>query len=262
MNTIVFAEEQSRTFHVKLHTHETWELVYCVSGGGTFRLHDGRCIPYREGEIVAIPPDTPHENIGEEGFSNIHVNLANPTFPYRDVFKVQDQDGLLYHSFSAAGHYYAAHKIKKELILASLGDLIASCLVVFRSNTAFSEPVEQIRQEILKNYAVPGFALDEFIRTMPFHYDYLRKIFKKEVGMSPLEYMTGLRMKNAERLLTTEDVKDCSVGEIARRCGYENSLYFSRVYKKYYGCSPMQYIHKRREINTADPGRREAEWEE
>ena len=45
-----------------------------------------------------------------------------------------------------------------------------------------------------------SFALDEQIRAMPFHYDYLRKLFKKEMGMTPLEYLTRMRMKKAESL--------------------------------------------------------------
>jgi AraC-like DNA-binding protein len=157
----------------------------------------------------------------------------------------------------AARSYYGSAKIKRELVLASLGELIISYVIVFRSNKEFSEPVEQIRREILKNYVNSEFALDEFIHSMPFHYDYLRKIFKKEMGMSPLEYMTSLRMKNAERLLSTVWTSGCAIGEIAHMCGYENALYFSRVFKKYYGCSPTQFINKQREIHAVDPGRTE-----
>lgn len=257
MNMILFVGEHPKTFDVRWHTHETWELIFCTSGQGAFRFQDGRVIPYHAGEIVVIPPKEVHANSSEQGFTNIHLNLLDPTYPYNAAFKIQDENGSLLRAFEEARRYYISDKAKKELVLASLGELIASYLVVFRSNAEFTEPVEQIRNQILQNYTRTDFALDEYIRTLPFHYDYLRKVFKKEMGMSPLEYMTSLRMKNAERLLSTVWTSGCAIGEIAQMCGYENALYFSRVFKKYYGCSPTQFIKKQREQHDVDPGRTE-----
>lgn len=257
MNTIVFVGEHPKTFDVRWHTHETWELIYCTSGQGAFRFEDGRIMPYHAGEIVAIPPKEVHANSSEEGFTNIHLNILEPSFPYRSAFKIQDENGSLHKAFVEARVYYISDKSKRELVLASLGDLITSYIIVFRSNSEFTEPVEQIRNSILQNYTNSDYALDEYIRSLPFHYDYLRKVFKKEMGMSPLEYMTSLRMKNAERLLSTVWTSGYAIAEIAQMCGFENALYFSRVFKKYYGCSPTQFIKKQRETHSVDPGRTE-----
>ena len=125
------------------------------------------------------------------------------------------------------------------------------------SSNEFSEPVEMIRKSILHNYTNADYALDKFMESLPFHYDYLRRIFKKEIGMSPLEYMTSLRMKNAERLLTTLWMNGCAVSEIAHMCGYANALYFSRVFKKYYGCSPTLFLQNIQKKHAVDPGRTE-----
>jgi len=255
MNTILFVGEHPKTFDVKWHTHETWELVYCTSGEGAFRFRDGRVIPYHAGEIVVIPPQEIHANSSEDGFTNIHMNLLEPSFPYKSAFKFQDENGSLYRAFVEARFFYTSDKTKRELVLASLGDLIASYLIVFISNSEFSESVERIRKSIIQNYTNPEYALDEYIHTLPFHYDYLRKIFKKEMGMSPLEYMTSLRMKNAERLLSTMWTSGYAIAEVAQMCGFENALYFSRVFKKYYGYSPTQFIKKQREKHQVDPGR-------
>lgn len=257
MNNIVFVGEHPKTFDVRWHTHETWELIYCTSGQGAFRFQDGRIIPYHAGEIVVIPPEEVHANSSEDGFTNIHINIEDVSFPYCAAFKIQDEEGSLYKAFVEARMYYTSDKTKRELVLASLGDLITSYLIVFCSNAEFSEPVEQIRNSILKNYTSPDYALDEYLRSMPFHYDYLRKVFKKEMGMSPLEYMTSLRMKNAERLLSTMWANGYAIAEIALMCGFDNALYFSRVFKKYYGCSPSQFVKKQREVYPVDPGRRE-----
>lgn len=257
MNTIIYVGPQPVTFDVNWHTHESWEFVYCMSGEGVFRFGDGQTIPYCKGEIVAIPPHTIHANSSDEGFANIHLNILEPLFPYRDAFKVADENGLLEQTVMAARVNYLSEKLKKEPVLAALGDLVISYLVMFRTNTGFPQPVEQIRQVILDNYMKPDFTLNEYIRSMPFHYDYLRKIFKKEIGISPLEYLTNLRMKNAERLLSPGKSDSYAIAEIARQCGYENALYFSRVFRKHYGCSPSQFVQRQRQIHPADPGRTE-----
>lgn len=255
MNTIIFVGAHPTSSDVKWHTHETWELVYCTSGQGTFRFRDGRDISYQKGELVAVPPNTVHSNSAEEGFANIHLNMLDPAFPCRDSFKVQDENELLLQAMVAARINYLSDKRKRETVLAALGDLIAGYMVVFQTNTRFTEPVEQIRQEILSNHTNPEFALDVYIRTMPFHYDYLRKIFKKETGLSPLAYLTSLRMKNAERLLSAKWSNGRTVAEIARMCGYDNALYFSRVFKKHYGYAPSQFVNRQRQVLAPDHGR-------
>ena len=262
MNSIIFAGEHPKTFDVRWHTHETWELVYCTSGQGTFRFQDGGVIPYHAGEVVAIPPKEVHANSSEKGFTNIHLNIAEPTFSGSAAFKLQDERSSLLNAFMEARTYYISDNNKKELVLAALGELISNYLIVFQSNTAFPEMVERLRNAILQNYTDPGFELDEFIRSMPFHYDYLRKVFKKELGLSPLEYMTSMRMKNAERLLSTVWTSGLAIAEVALMCGYDNALYFSRVFRKYYGCSPTQFLKKQHETHLTDPGRREVAVEE
>jgi AraC-like DNA-binding protein len=64
------------------------------------------------------------------------------------------------------------------------------------------------------------------------------------MGITPLEYMTKLRMKKAEQLLSAMRNKEYSVAEVAQMCGYEDALYFSRVFKKTYGCSPSNFNKK------------------
>ena len=120
-------------------------------------------------------------------------------------------------------------------------------MVVYHTNDEFSQPVEQLRSVIIDRYAEPNFALDEAICALPFHYDYVRKLFKKEMGMTPLEYLTDLRMRKAELMLSSLWSRDYSVSEIAGLCGFDNALYFSRVFRKHFHMSPTQYAEKRRQ---------------
>jgi AraC-like DNA-binding protein len=241
MNNILFVGEHTRTHKVQWHSHDYWELVYCTSGQGVFAFENGTSIQYQQGDAVAIPPHERHNNTSLLGFSNIHLTIEQPLLPFRGAFRVSDEEGNLAHAFSQAKYYFLSDINKRELVLGALGELIVSYMIVFRNKSEFSAPVEQIRNLILRNYTQQDFAMDEAVRQMPFHYDYLRKLFKKEMGMTPLEYMTRLRMKKAESLLSAMWAKEHSVAEIARMCGFDDALYFSRVFKKTYGCSPSNF---------------------
>lgn len=267
MNTILFVGEHPRAFDVRRHTHEHWELVYCTSGEGVFRFSNGSSMNYHAGNLVVIPPHEVHSNSSSGGFTNIHLTMADSSFTGKNPFRVADDDvGSLRAAFLQAKYYYMSDLKMSELVLTALGDLIASYIVVFQISAEYSEPVEQLRTSIVRNFSRSDYALDEVIRSLPFNYDYLRKLFKKEVGMSPLEYMTNLRMKSAERLLTAMwSITSYTISEIAQMCGFDDSLYFSRVFKKYYGCSPTNYAKRHeqlRQSQAGDPGRVEVDAQE
>ncbi|MGN1140899.1 MAG: response regulator [Oliverpabstia sp.] len=67
--------------------------------------------------------------------------------------------------------------------------------------------------------------------------NYFSKIFKKYTGTGFVDYLTDLRLKKAEELLKSGKYK---IYEISSLVGYENSTYFSRIFKKKYGYSPYQ----------------------
>ena len=62
--------------------------------------------------------------------------------------------------------------------------------------------------------------------------------FRQYMGMSPAQYVLSLRMVNAQSLL---EHTNYNVKEISEIVGYDNPLYFSRVFKKEIGQSPAQY---------------------
>lgn len=62
--------------------------------------------------------------------------------------------------------------------------------------------------------------------------------FRQSVGMPPMQYITSIRIAEAKRLLESTDY---NITEIAAITGYENPLYFSRIFKKQTGASPAQY---------------------
>ncbi|OPH54789.1 hypothetical protein BC351_30550 [Paenibacillus ferrarius] len=70
------------------------------------------------------------------------------------------------------------------------------------------------------------------------HEDYMSKLFKDSMGMSPNKYLQSIRHQQAKRLLRETDDK---IEAIAMEIGYEDFHYFSRMFKKWEGISAQQY---------------------
>lgn len=70
---------------------------------------------------------------------------------------------------------------------------------------------------------------------------YFSRIFKKEIGRSPQQFLLDFRMERAKELLKRNDV---SVGDCARSVGYKDPLVFSKIFKNYFSVSPMKYRKK------------------
>lgn len=70
---------------------------------------------------------------------------------------------------------------------------------------------------------------------------YLKKLFIKKFGVPPVKYIIGLKINYACDLLRSQLY---TVTQTAKICGYNNTHFFSRQFKKYMGISPMQFIDK------------------
>ena len=67
---------------------------------------------------------------------------------------------------------------------------------------------------------------------------YLSGLFKKETDMTITDYINTTRIRQALILLNTTSL---SVGAIASRCGFPDSNYFTRTFKKHQGITPRAY---------------------
>lgn len=68
--------------------------------------------------------------------------------------------------------------------------------------------------------------------------DRFAHLFKNTVGVSPHKYIMDIRIRQAKYLL---EYSDLNVNEVSAAVGFEDALYFSRIFKKYTGMSPKQY---------------------
>ena len=93
-------------------------------------------------------------------------------------------------------------------------------------------------------HEAPDYA--QLARLAALSYCQLFRLFKRELGASPQQYIEQQRIERAKRLLTLNRL---SVKEVAAQAGFANQLYFSRRFQKATGLSPTQY----RASRLADP---------
>lgn len=97
---------------------------------------------------------------------------------------------------------------------------------------------EQAKAYIGEHYKESDLSAETLCRHLNVSAAYFSTIFKKEVGLSFVAYLTKIRLEHAvELLLNTED----KTYVIAEAVGYMEPNYFSYVFKKQYGISPSKY---------------------
>ena len=103
-------------------------------------------------------------------------------------------------------------------------------------NTEIS--IKEIEDYIQSHYA-ENITVAELSRKFHFNGNYLTRIFKKYMNESPMNYLIQTRMKKAMELMETRE--DLDIREISKMVGYEDSHYFSRIFKNKLGISPSEY---------------------
>ena len=83
--------------------------------------------------------------------------------------------------------------------------------------------------------------IEEYAASRGMSVSWFIRNFKKYTGTTPMQFVKSIRITNAQMLLETTNY---AVNEISRIVGYDNPLYFSRLFRKQKGCSPSQFRKK------------------
>lgn len=238
-----------------LHYHKQHEIYYMLEGKTTYFIED-KIFEIEEGNFVVIPEETVHMTDSQECKSNERLMLS-----FDDRILSEDIRSMMMELSKSAVIYvpnnYLAQveeilfKIEKEfkrqdkgkdkLLTLYVQELIIMLYryrydrkakiyetdkIVYRVadyiNSHFSQ---DITLEILGNI----FAISE---------EYLSRKFKNVFGIGLNQYLTYVRISHAEKLLRETRL---SITEIADRCGYNGSNYFSAVFKRMKGVTPLVY---------------------
>ena len=95
-------------------------------------------------------------------------------------------------------------------------------------------------RDLLDRRAFDRVALSELYTEIDFSSAHAGAVFRKAFGFSPVEYRTRLRLRRARELLVSSRL---NVGEVASAVGFEDALYFSRVFRNVYGRTPSSLIY-------------------
>ncbi|MCR5716350.1 MAG: AraC family transcriptional regulator, partial [Lachnospiraceae bacterium] len=107
------------------------------------------------------------------------------------------------------------------------------------------EDTNDSRGEAVRSYIELHYAEDLSVSVMAEHFGYSEvyfcKIFKQHFGESFVSYLTHYRIREAVRLLEDESV---NVKDVGKAVGYEDSNYFTKVFRRVMGMSPSEYRGK------------------
>lgn len=237
MNDIIHAaHERPGASASAPHQHECWELCLCLTGEGCCRFADDELLCH-PGDLVVIPADTVHHLTGAE-FLVLHVSQAALTFRQPHLTQDDENQSVRHLMEDVLWHFHRAEESRAPL-LSAYGHLLVQHVHLRRPSAPQTQLVEDIARNIQQNYTNPLYDLDEPLRSAPYCYDYLCRLFRQELHTTPHKYLTDLRLQSAADALRANP--GSSISEIARLCGYSDPLYFSRMFKKKYGASPREY---------------------
>ena len=230
-----------------------WQLIYIAAGEGYFLL-DGKEVAVPAGNMVLYQPkqEQRYYFLGKDRSQYWFVHFTGRQV--RNILRHYQVplDGNILHTGISYEYEELFKQMRDELVECSWG---YEEMLVWLFRELLIRICRRMGEEVEKE---SGFVRDEMDRAKAYfrdHYNedisieqyavsrnmstsWFGKSFSAAAGMSPKKYILDLRIRNAQILLETSDA---AVSEIARIVGYENPMYFSRLFRKAKGLSPMKY---------------------
>ncbi|MFG0215902.1 helix-turn-helix domain-containing protein [Brevibacillus porteri] len=125
----------------------------------------------------------------------------------------------------------------KELFFGIMHQVLMGCRLRESESSPSKKMIEQAKAYINGHYMNP-LTLDELAEVHGMSPKSFSYFFHKYTGVRPIDYVIQYRMERASELLLTGNY---SIRDVAFSVGYDNPLYFSRVFKKKFGVSPSAY---------------------
>ncbi|WKK72358.1 AraC family transcriptional regulator [Rathayibacter oskolensis] len=224
-------------------------ILVCTHGAGWCEVGGVRH-PVRAGQVVILPPGTPHSYgadiaapwtlwwlhvVGRDLAEFLRVAGVTAAAPVRelsDTFRIvalveevvqaMERDQTFASTLAASGAAW-------HLMALLCAERTAGAPRV----SAIDQAIEYLRQHVTDQISIADLA--RMARLSPSHF---AARFRQETGSSPLKYQTQLRMARARELLDTTDLP---VAQIAARVGYTDPFYFARQFTSVHGMPPIRY---------------------
>ena len=246
IHTINFVLETEPQSHDSLKTETVYKMHYVCSGHGL--LHTtGKVMPLKEGDIFFTFPASPFRLESKENFTYMYISfIGSRGNMIMEKLKVS-QKNFVFHNAQRI------QKIWKEglAVHPNLSDLMSEALLLYtfaylgenqlpsKTDKKSNDVVKRIKKCIDDNFTCTDFSIDHISRELSYNKKYISHIFKKEMGVSIIEYINTIRIQTA---CTMMEQNFTSVSDIANKCGYADPQYFSRIFKQKMSVSPLAYI--------------------
>lgn len=236
------------------HFHNFYEIYFLVYGSCRFSI-ENRIFDIKKNDMLIIPPGQIHIASDYFEMSNriiIHFPATILDTAFNKRLKTFRQNNYYVPQKPA----YIAELLKKmqaELLdndpisdQVSKSYLILLLEYIIRNESSTKLKASQVTTinltEDLMTYVIDNYQHDISIQDLSdkFGYspNYISALFKKNAGIGYKNFLLLQRIKNAEYMLITTDK---SILEIAITCGFNDSNYFSTIFKKIHGISPREY---------------------
>lgn len=256
INGFEFGYSKSSVPNNDYHIHNSYEIFYMIDGDCEYFIGDKLYSVY-PGYIIFIPKNTIHRNryISKE-YERMIINFSEdyvepgiakeiPVLFECKIFSPKNITFIksIFSQMRREWDKLRSHdEIADSVIKADVNALLAhflrcECDNYVREASISNPSIERLVHIINTNYHMPitlSFAA-ELLHISP---AYLSVLFRENTGFGFKEYIINVRIKNACSKLA--DTKN-SVKDIAYSCGFNDSNYFSSMFKKITGVSPLQY---------------------
>ncbi len=248
------------------HAHGAYEVYFQSDGDRYFFIHD-RTIHLERGDLLIIPPYMIHRSLnGDEGYYERILVELHPDFfsglittHLRDqLLQTLDAKFQIYRlsnksilSLNNIFHDYVINEKKGEDDLPTLIFLLELLRFIKelkgnRSNQVSIESDPLSRRMIsvvqyINNRYTQDIGLDQVAEAFFISPEHLSRSFKQSTGFTFNEYLTNLRMLEAEKLLKSTRL---SIAQIASSIGYQSHTHFGRVFRQKHGLTPSYYRKK------------------
>jgi len=259
---------------LELHAHDFMELVYVTHGFGG-HVHGKQEYPIHRGDCFMVLPGDPHGYRNAEDLRIVNIlfyprifgdslaamrDLAGfnqffslePALRSRTAFKYKlhfsaGQDAqvsaIVNGMHEEQERRASGHAVALRALFLQLAVLISRCYEENMSGGiggAGAAPQERIARAIdyIESQFDKELSLSQVASAVCVSAGHLAHIFKASTGMSLFDYLLNFRIDKARHLLRNTDL---SISESAFACGFNDSAYFSRAFKKITGQTPRQF---------------------
>ena len=224
-------------WHIDRQAKQTYNIHYIFKGTGTF-VKNGVSYTLKSGDMFISGPDD---------HANYTASLEDPwdyawvSFSCAAELRALLSPDVLHNP--AAGRIFSqmansGDEPAKEWAVTGLLYQLFSILAQMQN----IPPVDQGYLSKAVSYIEANYAKDiqvsHIADMMNLNRSYFCRVFKRQMGMSPQEYIVSYRLEQAERLLTTTSL---SQKEIALRVGYPDVYALSRMFQRRYGIAPGKF---------------------